>query len=72
MIVLIVLAFLGIKWYLDKLEKKEGTVVVSKKECPPHQWYWENLVDQDGEHQGERMVCKKCGPLSKLLGHGEV
>ena len=46
--------------------------IVKKKECPPHQWEWVELKDETGEIQGHRMVCKLCGPLSKLMGHGDV
>ena len=42
-------------------------LVIEKKKCPPHQWFWQEIVDQDGNNQGQRIVCKICGPLSKLL-----
>lgn len=47
----------------DELDKGDGKFVVQKKQCPPHQWYWQEIVDQHGEKQGERIVCKVCGPL---------
>jgi hypothetical protein len=42
--------------------------VVQKKQCPPHQWFWQEIVDQDGKKHGERIVCKVCGPLRPLGG----
>jgi len=42
-------------------------LVIEKKKCPPHQWFWQEIVDQDGNKQGERIVCKICGPLSNSL-----
>jgi len=42
-------------------------LVIEKKKCPPHQWFWQEIVDQDGTNQGQRIVCKICGPLSKSL-----
>lgn len=42
-------------------------LVVKKKQCPPHAWQWQEIVDQDGNRQGDRIVCDKCGPLSKSL-----
>jgi len=44
--------------YTDRLSTQ-------KKQCPPHQWYWQEIIDQDRNKQGERIVCKICGPLSR-------
>jgi hypothetical protein len=46
-------------------------LVIEKKKCPPHQWFWQEIVDQNGDKQGERIVCKICGPLSKSLNGSE-
>lgn len=46
-------------------------LVIEKKKCPPHQWFWQEIVDQDGNNQGQRIVCKICGPLSKSLNGGQ-
>lgn len=46
-------------------------VVVKEKNCPPHQWFWQDMVDKDGNKVGERMMCKLCGPLSKSLNNGD-
>lgn len=43
-------------------------IVVEKKECPPHQWFWQEVVDQHGNSQGTRIVCKVCGPMKSDLG----
>lgn len=42
--------------------------VVQKKECPPHQWFWQEIVDQNGNRVGERICCKRCGPLQSYNG----
>lgn len=46
----------------------DDKLVVEKKKCPPHQWFWQEIVDQDGNKQGERIVCKVCGPLAPYSG----
>lgn len=50
--------------------EQSDRLVIQKKQCPPHQWYWQEIVDQDGNKQGERIVCKVCGPLSKSIYGG--
>ncbi len=47
------------------------TLVIEKKKCPPHQWFWQEIKDQDGNKQGERIVCKVCGPLRSSAGEQE-
>ena len=41
------------------------TVVLSPKvkTCPPHQWTYQDIVDENKVKTGERMVCKVCGPI---------
>lgn len=46
----------------------DNKITVKVKECPPHAWFWQEVVDQNGNRVGERIVCKRCGPLSKSLG----
>lgn len=43
-------------------------LVIEKRACPPHQWFWQEIVDQDGNKQGERICCKVCGPLASQSG----
>lgn len=55
-------------FFLSRLASKEenghaAQLVIDKKQCPPHQWFWQEIVDQNGTKQGERIVCKVCGPL---------
>lgn len=70
-IVLILLANVvanGIVSKPDTNKDIDGKLVVkAAKQCPPHQWFWQEVVDQNGVKQNERMVCKLCGPLSKSL-----
>lgn len=40
--------------------------MVERKKCPPHQWFWQDIVDQNGEKHGERIVCKVCGPIRNI------
>lgn len=49
-----------------------NTPTMTKKQCPPHEWEEQILKDHTGEIQGTRLVCRICGPYSKLMGHGEV
>ena len=37
------------------------------KSCPPHQWSWVEVKQDDGSVHHKHMACAKCGPL-----HGEV
>lgn len=38
--------------------------VVKVKQCPPHQWFYQDIVDEAGTYQGARLVCKLCGPIN--------
>lgn len=49
----------------------DGKFVIEKKKCPPHQWHWQDIVDQDGVKHGERIVCKVCGPLNFQPGRSD-
>lgn len=49
----------------------DDQIVVKRKQCPPHQWFWQEIIDQNGMKHGERIVCKVCGPL-KSGGNDEV
>jgi hypothetical protein len=46
-------------------------LIIEKKQCPPHQWFWQEITDQNGEKQGERIVCKVCGPIGSMSGSEE-
>lgn len=46
-------------------------LIIQKKKCPPHQWFWQEIIDQAGVRQGERIVCKVCGPLASQSGREE-
>lgn len=48
----------------------DNKVEIKVKECPPHAWFWQEVVDQNGARVGERIVCKRCGPLSNSLNGG--
>ena len=50
-----------------KAIEDQTKIIVEKKQCPPHQWFWQDMVDETGEVQGARMMCKLCGPLSDVL-----
>ena len=71
-IVILILAFFTYRILVKKKLEQHSAPIVSKKVCPPHDWYWQELKDATGEVQGHRLVCKNCGPLSKLLGYGDV
>lgn len=42
--------------------------VVREKFCPPHKWKWVDMVDQNGEKVGEKLICQICGPLQSQSG----
>ena len=46
-------------------------LIVKVKQCPPHQWYWQERVDVHGVDQGARIVCKVCGPIAAQSGREE-
>ncbi len=52
----------------SKVSNDRVIKVVKEKFCPPHQWSWVDMVDQDGKKVGEKMVCKLCGPLQSQSG----
>ena len=55
---------------MPKEEKRVGkpvtgdAFVIENKICPPHQWFYQDVVDKDGAIQGQKMTCKVCGPLN--------
>lgn len=56
---------------MSKQQAKKGpdnVITVEKKQCPPHQWFWQEIVDQHGNSQGARICCKVCGPLNSQDG----
>lgn len=57
----------------DKLPSNSVSdkLVIQKKQCPPHEWFWQEIVDQNGNKQGQRIVCKVCGPLQGQSGREE-
>lgn len=63
---LIALLLFGVFYFVvlrDQTVSKEQEV----DPCPPHEWYTQEIVDHEGFKQGERLVCRKCGPYSKLV-----
>lgn len=47
-----------------EITNSDNKVIIKKeKKCPPHKWGWQEMVDQDGNKLGERIVCAHCGPL---------
>ena len=69
-IILMVFGFLILLAKANEKPKKElsNKVVVFKKQCPPHQRFWQEIEDQNGVLQGARLVCKVCGPLKGQSG----
>ena len=65
--VLLILIFILVS-IVSHMTPKPGSdvddqIVVKRKQCPPHQWFWQEIIDQNGIKHGERIVCKVCGPL---------
>lgn len=67
--ILILAVIFFVAMLATNMEKKsiESTLIINKQKCPPHKWRWQEIIDQDGNRQGERIVCDVCGPLSKSL-----
>lgn len=47
-----------------KTQSVQDKIIIKKKQCPPHQWFWQEIVDENGNKLSERIVCRVCGPLS--------
>lgn len=78
-LIIVVVGFLFIAHYLTKQAEahRDGKTVanghsaqitIQVKACPPHQWFWQEVIDQHGNSQGERIVCKVCGPIAGQSG----
>jgi hypothetical protein len=61
---LIAVAFFFILQSVNKKPEVGNKITIHKKQCPPHQWFWQEVEDQHGNPHGARIVCKVCGPLS--------
>lgn len=74
-LVLLIIVVVGVVAFVVKTTKvtpeHSAQLVIEKKQCPPHQWYWQEIVDQHGVKHGERIVCKVCGPLASHSGREE-
>jgi hypothetical protein len=60
-----ILSFL-IGWLLFRLilpapQVSKFEPIASK--CPPHQWSYKKVYNEDGTVHHEHLVCAKCGPL---------
>jgi len=67
-VLLIIFVLFNVTKQFHQDKKHDDKIAVRIKECPPHIWFWQEVVDQNGNKVGERIVCKRCGPLSKSLG----
>lgn len=72
----IIIIMLIVFFIVSRLTPKPGELggaqeklIVEKKKCPPHQWFWQEIVDQDGNKQGERICCRICGPMRSREEH---
>ena len=43
---------------ISKMKRESAKRV---KACPPHQWSWQDMVDENNQKQGERLACTRCG-----------
>lgn len=75
LLIMLVFLLIGIVSHLTPKPGEAGGAddkfVIQKKQCPPHQWFWQEIVDQDGVKHGERIVCKVCGPIRSQSGREE-
>jgi hypothetical protein len=62
----VVLLLIGIFIYtVLNAPKPQSIDEVRKAVCPPHQWYWHEIKDHEGEIHAYKIVCKVCGPLKE-------
>lgn len=77
LVAMIILLLVGVLFALTPKPGEKGGAdlgdkfFVKRKQCPPHQWFWQEIVDQNGVKHGERIVCKVCGPLQSSSGSSE-
>lgn len=60
-IIIVLMTYFAIRFVRSSIDALPEQV---KKCKPPHQWEWQDIVNESGEKQGERIVCKKCGPIN--------
>jgi Fe2+ or Zn2+ uptake regulation protein len=63
--IIFILSFL-IGWLLFSLILSAHNVGKSEpfaSKCPPHQWSYKKVYNEDGTVHHEHLVCAKCGPL---------
>lgn len=70
--ILIILLIVVIAVVTPKPEDKTADALkVTIRACPPHQWNWHEVLDQNGVKVTERLICKVCGPLQGQSGRDE-
>jgi hypothetical protein len=52
-----ILIFIVFKISPNPKEEHSNQIVVKKKQYPPHQWFWQEVVDQNGVKHGARTHC---------------
>lgn len=68
MIALMILVFAVLIFVIisSALQPSDEEPTPAKSTCPPHQWSWQKMYNEDGTERGERITCAKCGPLRSL------
>jgi hypothetical protein len=49
---------------MKQVEGPKPAVVVPR--CPPHEWQWVEIYDEEGNVLKSKIVCDLCGPLKPI------
>lgn len=53
-----------------KADMKRHVPVRVERSCPPHQWSYKKVLNEDGSVNHEYISCAKCGPLHGVEDNG--
>ena len=54
---------LAVVWFTFSDRPRDENQVVKNCGCPPHDWHWNKVMNEDGTLNHEILTCSKCGPL---------
>lgn len=60
---LVIIAAAVVWFTLSGRPSKDENEVVKNCGCPPHDWHWNRVMNEDGTLNHEVLTCSKCGPL---------
>lgn len=63
LLLLMLFIFLLVVMSAPKPAEVDELLRASKKQCPPHKWGYQKVLNEDGTVDREHIVCANCGPL---------